>query len=104
MKMDVRMRPSLPTPVYAVPLVMLAAALLPMPYGYYQLMRLALCGCTALIAYHHARKESWWVATVFAVFALAYNPVFRIHLQREDWAVINVATIAAIGWVWWKLR
>ncbi len=33
---------------------------------------------------------------VFVMLAMAYNPFFPIHLGRDTWEVINVATIVAL--------
>jgi uncharacterized membrane protein len=30
---------------------------------------------------------------VLVITALLYNPVFRVHLNRELWSIINVVTI-----------
>lgn len=99
--MDVEHRPTaLPLPVYVVPASMLGLALLPMPYGYYELLRLVVCLATALIAAQQAKSAQWWPAAAFAIFALLYNPLFKIHLPRETWQMVNAATILAFGAIW----
>jgi len=74
--------------------VMLLWALNPdNPYGYYILLRWVCCGIFAYLAFQalELEKESWvWTLGITAVI---YNPIFRIHLNRELWSVINVVTI-----------
>ena len=99
--MDVEHRPTaLPPPAYIIPIAMLGLALLPMPYGYYELLRLVVFLTAALIAAQQAKSAQWWPAAAFAIFALAYNPLFRIHLPREIWQMVNAATIFALVAIW----
>ncbi len=74
--------------------VMLLWALNPdNPYGYYILLRWVCCGIFAYLAFQAfaQEKQSWvWVLGITAVI---YNPIFRVHLDRELWSIINVVTI-----------
>lgn len=79
------------------PIVMLVAALLPWPYGYYNLLRFCIFGAAAFLAYQqwtHDDAASKWVVVLAAIAAL-YNPLVPIHLTRDIWSVLNVATAAA---------
>ena len=73
--------------------VMLLWALNPAnPYGYYILLRWVCCAAFTYLALkaHSQGKEGWvWVLGVMAVI---YNPIIRIHLTREIWSVLNIAT------------
>lgn len=68
------------------------------PYGYYILLRVV---CFAAFVYLTLQavdqgQQGW--AWVLGVTAVVYNPIIRIHLTREIWSVINIATIGiAIG-------
>ncbi len=71
--------------------ILLFAALIPgIPYGYYVLLRWVVSGtsvyrfCTAAEA---ARKGWMWF---FAAAAILFNPIVPIHLDREIWQVIDV--------------
>lgn len=68
------------------------------PYGYYVLLRIICCACFVYLAYraHHLGRTEWiWI---FSVTAAVYNPLIRIHLTREFWSAVNIATIGlAIG-------
>jgi len=64
------------------------------PYGYYLLLRVVCCAAFAYLAFvAWERQQRGWV-WVLAVVAVVYNPIFRIHLTREIWSALNVATVA----------
>lgn len=78
-------------------------ALLPLPYGYYQVMRWVVAASCAWLAVsaHRAGHESWvWC---WAVVAGVYNPLVPVHASRAVWSVVNLATIAIAVWYWVKL-
>ena len=59
------------------------------PYGFYTFLRLAvtgasLCGCIWL---HRARSEWLWPCCLIVIL---YNPVIKVHLDRDSWVVLNV--------------
>lgn len=81
----------------------LAAALLKWPYGYYVVLRVLVCGACIYLAVQekNAGRVGWsWVLGGVAVL---YNPIFRIHLNREFWDVVNVATILLFAIHMWSL-
>lgn len=43
---------------------------------------------------HSQNKQGWTWA--LAITALIYNPIIRVHLTREIWSIINLATIALV--------
>jgi len=63
------------------------------PYGYYILLRWVCCAAFTYLALKaHAQGKDGWV-WVLGVMAVIYNPIIRIHLTREIWSVINIATL-----------
>ena len=77
--------------------MMLVAALFPWPYGYYNFLRFCVCGAAAFLAYQqwtHDDAASKWVVGL-SVIAVLYNPLVPIHLTRDIWSVLNIATAAA---------
>jgi hypothetical protein len=88
--------------LWLVPIALLLIALLSLPYYYYQLMRWAICGCSAYLSYqHYKEKSSGFLTVVFIVVAIVYNPIEPIHLFREAWMAINIITVVVFlyGWV-----
>jgi hypothetical protein len=82
----------------------LAVALLQLPYGYYVLLRLVVCGvCIYLAVQEENAGRKAWVWVLGAV-AILYNPIFRIHLTRDIWSVVNIATILLLVVHMWSMR
>ena len=82
----------------AVSIAALAVAigLLPMPYDYYTLLRLFLCGLSLyMLTRPRVREPEKWV---LAGLVLLYNPIAPIGLgSKLLWSIINIATVA---WFW----
>ena len=83
---------------YILIAVLLGLALVPtMPYGYYSIMRWLVCGAFVYLAVgEHAAGRTGWV-WIWAVAAGVYNPIFRVHADREVWTVANLLTIAVVA-------
>ena len=85
--------------VWLVPIALTLVALAPLPYGCYVFLRIALCFAAAYLAWseHQETKSvnAWIVGLV--ILAILYNPIVPIHLTREIWSVINVATVLFLG-------
>ena len=70
----------------------LFAAILPLPYGYYTILRIVVCGAfawAALIAFDRNVNILPWA---FIVLAIIFNPVIKIHFSKEMWAIIDFAS------------
>lgn len=96
-KTFLRKRPHLIPSVVAA--LMLLLALAPWPYGYYQLLRWAVCGAAAFVAYKAYTWKRTWAVWAFGVVALVFNPVIPFHLSREIWQPIDliVAVLFVVG-------
>ncbi|HUW19431.1 MAG TPA: DUF6804 family protein [Sedimentisphaerales bacterium] len=70
--------------------LMLVGALERWPYGYYQLLRLVVCGVGVFVAYMAYNWKKLWVTWVFGFVALLFNPLVPIHLSREIWQPIDL--------------
>ena len=72
---------------------MLLWALYPNPYGYYVFLRIICCATFAyLLSQAFVQENNRW-AWGFGIIAVVYNPLIPIHLNREIWSVLNLATI-----------
>ena len=74
------------------------------PYGYYIFLRLVCCGVFAYLTFKAATEHRQGWAWAFGLTAVLYNPVIRVHLDRETWSIINVATIGLALLSVWVLR
>lgn len=79
--------------VVTIAAVAVAIGLLPLPYGYYMLLRLFLCGVslyflTQPIGVRDAEK---WV---LAGLVVLYNPIAPVELGSKPlWSIINIGTV-----------
>lgn len=74
------------------------------PYGYYILLRIVICASCAYLAFRAAEvNKNQWV-WILGVSAVVYNPLIRLHLNREIWSVVNVVTIIVLIMTPWALR
>lgn len=74
------------------------------PYGYFTLLRFAVCGVGiyAAVQMFEAKRERWaWACVVLAVL---FNPIFKVHLGRDLWAVVDVAAGVFLCALAWKSR
>ena len=94
------------TAVWLVPAALLFLALLPLPYGFYVLLRLVVCGAATFLTYHEfqtcGRVSSW--ALALAAVALLFNPLVPLHLTREIWAPIDVLSGVLLLVHWHRRR
>lgn len=86
------MENKLPWWVFIIPAVMSLIALADLPYGYYQLLRIVVSACAGWIAYSCYGKHRPYGVAVFAAIAVIFNPIVKIHMEREIHAILNVIT------------
>lgn len=77
-----------------VGIALLLLALAPLPYGFYILLRLAICPLLAWCAYEYRRRL--WMVIPLVLLALLYNPLVRVPFKRGSWEIINGVTIACL--------
>lgn len=88
-----------------IAIVMLLWALVPVnPYGYYIVLRFAICSISIYLGYRarELQKSIWFWLLV--ILAIVYNPLVRIHLTREVWSLVNVAAIVLFAWAIFALK
>ena len=88
--------------VWLVPAGLLFFALLPLPYGFYTLLRIVVCAAAGYLAFREYRmKESATVWTVaLAIIAVLFNPLIPVHLSREVWAPVDVVAALVLVAHW----
>ncbi|MBQ9286478.1 MAG: hypothetical protein IJ209_09420 [Bacteroidaceae bacterium] len=81
--------------------LILAAFLLlrlaPMPYGYYQFIRLASMIAFAVMACQYYEQKREVLVIAFAALAILFHPFYKIALGRMMWNVVDV--VVAVGLV-----
>lgn len=86
--------------------LLLAALLLlclaPMPYGYYQFIRIASVIAFAVMAYQYYEKKKEGLVIVFAALAILFQPFYKIALGRTMWNVVDVVVAVGLVILWYK--
>jgi len=80
----------------------LLACLLPMPYGYFMLVRFAamiIFGLMALI-YYQEQKEG--MAIFFGSMAILFQPIIKISLGRTMWNIVDVVMAIVLLAIWYR--
>ncbi len=97
---------NIPAWVFLLPAIMSLLALADLPYGYYQLLRIVVTGSAAWIAYAYNNRRIMIGAIVFVGIAVIFNPIAKIHMERNVHAVFNLITFAifAIGFYFERRR
>jgi hypothetical protein len=69
------------------------------PYGFYTLLRIAVCGLAAYFAWRDWKVPTRIWPLAFAAIAVLFNPLMPIRLSRADWYPIDVA-VAGLFALW----
>ena len=76
--------------------VLLLLCLAPMPYGYYQLVRIVAMIAFAIMAYQYYEKENVPLAITFGGLALLFQPFIKVALGRTLWNIVDVIVAVVI--------
>lgn len=81
---------------------LLLLCLAPMPYGYYQLVRIVAMIAFAIMAYQYYEKEKVPLAIAFGGLALLFQPFLKVVLGRTMWNVVDVVVAVGLVVLWIK--
>lgn len=84
----------------AAAFMLIAAAAIRFPYGYYTLLRLVVALSAGLMTWKSVMANSVLLRVVgmlFGLVCLLYNPIIIVHLTRGDWLPLNMLTAALFG-------
>jgi|SRR3989338_614057 len=67
------------------------------PYGFFTLLRFAVCFSATYVAWlsYESQYEKW--AWILGIMAVLFNPFIPIHFARDTWRLIDL--IAGIFWI-----
>lgn len=60
-----------------------------LPYGYYTLLRLVVCGSATFVAFVGYSGSKIWAAWLFGFVAVLFNPFVKIHFHKDAWQVLD---------------
>ena len=68
---------------------LIGLAILPLPYGYYTFLRIAITGISVYLAYlqKHNKDRRFYILVAIAIL---FNPIIPIHFPREIWMPIDI--------------
>lgn len=76
--------------------VALLLCILPMPYGYFILVRYGAMVVFALMAYDYYQHKLQNAALFWIALAVLFQPIFKISLGRVTWNIVDVIVAAIL--------
>jgi hypothetical protein len=74
-----------------VAIALALGALAPIPYfAYYQLMNWAVVGAAIVTAWQAYKRGNEWLAWLFVVVAVVFNPIAPLYFRADVWQVADV--------------
>lgn len=86
----------MPKGIFYAVAAMLFLALAPLPYAYYEILRVVVCGTFGYLAYVAVQRGANFHVALFAITAIIFNPIIPIYFDRAIWAVIDAGAGAAL--------
>ena len=69
---------------------MLLFAIFPLPYGYYQLLRMIVAISCGISAYKAYEDKNQVLSIAFALVLILFNPIAPIYLDKGTWVFIDI--------------
>ena len=88
--------------LYLVLSALLLLCLLPMPYGYYMLVRFVSMVAFGVMSYQYIQKKQIAWAITFGALALLFQPFIKVALGRTMWNIVDVIVAVLLIVVWIK--
>ena len=86
-------------PIFAIALLI---CLLPMPYGYFMLVRFAAMIIFGLMALDYYARKKECIAIFFGSMAVLFQPIIKISLGRTMWNIVDVVMAIILSIIWYK--
>lgn len=78
----------------AIICLLLCLAVLPLPYPFYQFLKIAVCGFSIFSFYLYYPKQKFSFTNIWLItLAIIYNPISPLYITKEIWIFINILTI-----------
>ena len=74
-------------------IVMLVLGIIGMPYGFYTLIRIAVCILSIFLFVIHKESGDPILPVIYLVTAILFNPIIKVHLDKEIWSFIDGSVI-----------
>ena len=74
-------------------IILLLVAFGNLPYTYYNLLRIVVCGSSIFLGYQYSHSKKNKFSWAFYIQAFIYNPLIPMYLGRELWVIMNAVSI-----------
>ena len=83
--------------------VLLLIAVLPLPHGYYSLLRYVVCtmGFWGVVIGLRGKRYGWVV--VMGGLSVLFNPISPVHLSKGVWVILDLLAAAIMDRAVWPL-
>jgi hypothetical protein len=81
-------------PLISAALMSLVAMMPGMPYSYFMLLRIVMCGVMLVAAWGAYERKKIRLSWICVIVAILFNPVLKVHLTRECWWWLDVVAAA----------
>lgn len=88
--------------LYLILSALLLLCLLPMPYGYYMLVRFVSTVAFGVMSYQYIKKKQTVWAITFGALALLFQPFIKVALGRTIWNIVDVIVAVLLIVIWIK--
>ena len=76
--------------VKAIMAALLFGCMAPMPYGYFQFIRIACCAGFIYLAVNEFKAKRTLTGLLSGAAAILFNPIFKIYLRRPQWKTVDI--------------
>ena len=91
-------------PPIIVSIVLLLGAILPLPYGYYTLLRLVVCLTAIFLSWLTYKEQMITWLWIMGFTALIFNPFIPIRFGKELWAAVDLVVAGIFGIFLFKFK
>ena len=88
--------------LYLIISILLLLCLLPMPYGYYMVVRFVSMVAFGVMSYQYIQKKQTAWAVTFGALALLFQPFIKVALGRTMWNIVDVIVAVLLIVIWIK--
>ena len=88
--------------IWVMMAILLLLCLLPMPYGYYTLIRFVAMIIFGYSAYTYYKEQKEGLMVTMIALAILFQPLLPISLGRTMWNIIDIAIAIFLLYLWYK--
>ncbi len=70
--------------------ILLLLCLSPMPYGFYNLVRIIVIIIMTIFAYSYYKKNKIELCITFVGLVVLFQPIVKIPLEKEIWNIVDI--------------